>query len=118
MTTAITLVASFVVSFTIVRIASIAMRLMGLAECGHLSMHLGALRGAGFTNSKSDKIVNYSVRRGILIVLMLFGNLGLFSALATFTEFFIDAEKTTSAILILLGWISGAIALIGVLATK
>ncbi|MEC8174665.1 MAG: hypothetical protein VX090_14950 [Pseudomonadota bacterium] len=44
MTTAITLVASFVVSFTIVRIALIAMRLMGLAECGHLSMHLGALR--------------------------------------------------------------------------
>ncbi|MEC8173735.1 MAG: hypothetical protein VX090_10175 [Pseudomonadota bacterium] len=42
----------------------------------------------------------------------------MFSVLATFTEFFIDAEKTTSASLILLGWISGAIALIGVLATK
>ena len=63
-------------------------------------------------------IVNYPVRRRILIVLMLFGNLGSVSVLATFTVSFIDAEKTTSAILILLGWISGAIALVWVLATN
>ncbi|MEC7539280.1 MAG: hypothetical protein VYB59_18560, partial [Pseudomonadota bacterium] len=79
---------------------------------------ISALSGTCLTTGESEIIVNYPLRRRILIILIVFGNLGLFSVLATFTEFFIDAEKTTSAILILLGWISGAIALIGVLATK
>ncbi len=118
MTTAITLVAIFVVSFTIVRIASIAMRLTGLAQNVATFQCISALSGTGFTTSESEMIVNYPVRRRILIVLMLFGNLGLVSVLATFTVSFIDAEKTTSAILILLGWISGAIALVWVLATN
>lgn len=94
------------------------MRLTGLTQNVATFQCISALFGTGFTNSDSEMIVNYSVRRRILIVLMLFGNLGLFSVLATFTEFFIDAEKNTSAILILLGWISGAIALVCVLATK
>ena len=94
------------------------MRLTGLTQNVATFQCISAFFGTGFTNSDSEMIVNYSVRRRILIVLMLFGNLGLFSVLATFTEFFIDAEKNTSAILILLGWISGAIALVCVLATN
>ncbi len=94
------------------------MRFTGLAQNKATFQCISSLSGTGITTSESEIIVNYSVRRRILIVLMLFGNLGLFSVLATFTVFFIDAEMTTSAILILLGLISGAIALVWVLATK
>ena len=62
MTTAITLVAIFVVSFTIVRIASIVMRLTGLAQNVATFQCISALSGTGFTTSESEMIVNYPVR--------------------------------------------------------
>ena len=61
---------------------------------------ISAFSGRCLTNSESETIVNQPVRRRILIILMLFGNLDCVTA--RFTEFFIDAEQTTSAILILM----------------
>ncbi|MEE3093585.1 MAG: potassium transporter TrkA, partial [Pseudomonadota bacterium] len=65
MATAITFVAIFVVSFTIV------MRLTGLSQNVATFQCISALSGTGFTTSESEMIVNYPVRRRILIVLML-----------------------------------------------
>ena len=55
------------------------MRLTGLAQNVATFQCISALSGTGFTTSESGMIVNYPVRRRILIVLMLFGNLGLVS---------------------------------------
>ena len=52
------------------------MRLTGLAQNVATFQCISALSGTGFTTSESEKIVNYPVRRRILIVLMLFGNSG------------------------------------------
>ncbi len=79
------------VSFAIVRIAAVAMRHTGLAENVARFQCISALTGTGFTTSESEMIVNYPVRRRILVTLMILGNLGLVSVAATFIVSFVDA---------------------------
>jgi len=99
MAAALTIAALFMVSFIIVRIAAVAMRITGLPENVARFQCLSALTGAGFTTTESEMIVNYPVRRRIVAILMVLGNLGLISTSATLIVSFVETEQTTEAIL-------------------
>ncbi len=98
MAAALTIAVIFMVSFTVVRIAAVAMRLTGLPETVARLQCLSALTGTGFTTSESEMIVNYPVRRRILGLLMVTGNLGLASVAATLIVSLVDTEPRAGAI--------------------
>ena len=99
MAAALTIAVLFALSITIVRTASVAMRLTGLSQNVARFQCLSALTGTGFTTSESEMIVNYPIRRRILSTLMIVGNLGLVSVAATFIVAFVDAGPSADAII-------------------
>ncbi len=99
MIAALTVVFIFTLSFVIVRIASVAMRLTGLPDHVARFQSISALTGTGFTTGESETIVNYPLRRNILVGLMIFGNLGLVSFMATFVVSFVAVETSLLAII-------------------
>jgi len=98
MAAALTIAVLFALSFGIVRIAAVAMRLTGLSENIARLQCISALTGTGFTTSESEMIVNYPIRRRILVALMIIGSLGLASVAATFIVSFIETEPRPGAI--------------------
>ena len=100
MTAALTIAVLLAVSVSVVRVASVALRLTGLPEAVSRFQCLSALTGTGFTTHESEMIVNYPVRRRILVALMIFGNLGLVSVSATFIVTFVQIGSNQQAIFV------------------
>ncbi|MEH6526478.1 MAG: hypothetical protein V7723_10435 [Sneathiella sp.] len=98
MAAALTIVFLLAVSVLVVRIASVAMRLTGLPDNVARLQCISALTGTGFTTQESEMIVNYPLRRRILVSLMIFGQLGLVSVASTFIVTFIGTENETGAL--------------------
>jgi len=94
---ALTLLVLLAGSLVIVRIASVALRLTGLPDHVARFQSISALTGAGFTTSESEAIVNFPIRRRIIVSLMIFGNLGLVSVLSTFVLAFGESAGDTEA---------------------
>ena len=72
-----------IVSLTAVRIGAVALELTGLSFDVAAFQAQSAFSGAGFTTSESESIVSHSVRRRIIRILILVGNVGLVSTGAT-----------------------------------
>ncbi|MEP3276175.1 MAG: hypothetical protein ABJN26_08890 [Stappiaceae bacterium] len=98
MAAALTIAILLALSVSVVRIASVAMRLTGLPENIARFQCLSALTGTGFTTHESEMIVNYPIRRRILVFLMILGNLGLVSVSATFIVAMVDVHEDTREI--------------------
>ena len=99
MNAAFTLVLLFAFSTTIVRISSTILRHTGLPDNIARFQSISALSGTGFTTSESELIVNFPVRRRVLIFLMILGNLGMASVATTFIVALIATEGETGAVL-------------------
>lgn len=99
MAAALTIAVLLAVSVSVIRIAAVAMRLTGLPEPVARFQCLSALTGTGFTTHESEMIVNYPVRRRILMALMIIGNLGLVSLAATFIVAFVGSAGETRAVI-------------------
>jgi hypothetical protein len=112
MIAALSLMLIFTISFTFVRIAAVAMRLTGLSENMARFQALSALTGTGFTTTESEMIVNYPVRRNIISVLMVFGNLGIVTVMSTLMVSFLRTDAELGAIIVQVGWIVGGGALL------
>ncbi|MEP5938179.1 MAG: hypothetical protein ABJ239_07630 [Erythrobacter sp.] len=84
-------------SLIIVRFASVFLRLTGLPDHVARFQSISALTGAGFTTTESEAIVNFPIRRKVIVALMLLGNLGLVSVASTIilalSEAVGDSEK-------------------------
>ncbi len=85
---------AFLLTFSVivVRISSVAMRLTGISDNVARFQCISAFTGAGFTTNESEMIVNYPVRRRILVLLMIIGNLGIASFAATLIVSFVAKE--------------------------
>ena len=105
MIAAMSLMAIFVISFSIVRIASVAMRLTGMPDGQARFQALSALTGTGFTTSEAEMIVNYPIRRKIVASLMIIGNLGLVSFVSTLMISFMRTDAHLPSIAAQIGWI-------------
>lgn len=86
-------------SLLIVRIASVALRLTGLPDHVARFQSVSALTGAGFTTTESESIVNFPIRRKVIVALMVFGNLGLVSVVSTFIVAFTQSAGDGTAMI-------------------
>ena len=70
-------------SLLITRVAAMALMLTGLSRESARFQARSAFSGVGFTTGESESIVNHPVRRRIVMVLMLLGNAGIATVVAT-----------------------------------
>lgn len=81
-----------VLSLLVVRIATVALTLTGLSKPLARFQARSAFTGAGFTTNETERVVNHPVRRRIIMLLMLLGNAGVVSALASLIVSFIGDD--------------------------
>lgn len=93
----ISVILIIVFSILITRIASIALMHTGLSKETSKFQARSAFTGVGFTTSESEKVVNHPVRRRILQFLMILGNAGIATGVASLIIGFtgIDSELGT-----------------------
>lgn len=84
------------ISILITRIASVALTHTGLSRESARFQARSALTGVGFTTSESENLVNHPVRRKILGLLMLVGNVGIITAVSTLILSFMDVRDVPS----------------------
>ncbi len=116
MVAAITLFSVLTISVMFIRFAAMALRLTGLPEDVARFQARSAFTGAGFTTSESETVVNHPLRRRIMSMLMLVGNLGLVTVLATVIVSLVDTVESDKNMVSQLGWLLGMLVLLWVLA--
>jgi hypothetical protein len=96
-------------SLLITRVATVALTLTGLARELARFQARSALTGVGFTTSEAEKVVHHPVRRRIIMLLMLVGNAGVVTAIASLVLAFanpVSAGGWLTRIGVLLGGIA------------
>jgi hypothetical protein len=105
----ITVILILVFSILITRVASIALTHTGLSRESARFQARSAFTGVGFTTSESEKVVNHPVRRRILLLLMILGNAGIVTGVASLIIGFSGIEGGLNT------WMKLAILLAGIL---
>lgn len=72
-----------ILSLLVTRIAAMALMFTGLSRESARFQARSAFSGVGFTTGESELIVNHPVRRKIIMLLMLLGNIGIATVVAT-----------------------------------
>ena len=96
---ALTIFVLLSLSVFVIRVAAVALRLTGLDDSSARFQALSAFTGTGFTTIESEAIVNYPVRRKVVSLLMIVGNLGLVSVFATLVVSLVQTEGEAEAVL-------------------
>lgn len=96
-------------SLLVTRVASVALSLTGLSQEAAKFQARSAFTGVGFTTTESESIVGHPVRRRIVMLLMLLGNLGIASVVATSIVSYMSITTTRY------GWVSILILLTGII---
>ena len=91
-----TLLVIVTVSLIVTRIAMVALTLTGLSPEVARFQARSAFSGAGFTTAESETVVNHPVRRRIVLLLILMGNAGLVTAIASLLGSFLGADTTAA----------------------
>jgi hypothetical protein len=102
-------------SIFVTRVAAVALRITGLDESSARFQSLSAFSGTGFTTRESESIVNYPIRRRIIMVLMILGNFGMVSVFATLVMSLVITEGDTDAVIRQVIWPLGGLLLLWVL---
>lgn len=89
----ITLLVVVMMSLIVNRIATVALTFTGLSRDSARFQARSAFSGAGFTTSESELILDHPVRRKIIMLLMLLGNVGLVTLIATLMGSFVGLES-------------------------
>lgn len=107
-----------IVASLIMRIATIALTATGLpAEIARFQAR-SAITGVGFTTTESESLVNHPLRRRILMTLMLVGNAGLITVLASLIITFANTGGTGDALVRLSIVIGGLLLTFGLTKSK
>ena len=101
----ISLLTVVALSLLITRVGTVALTLTGLSREVARFQARSAFSGVGFTTTESEQVVQHPVRRRIILLLILLGNAGVVSALASlvlsFTSF--TGQEWLPRLLILVG---------------
>jgi hypothetical protein len=92
MIAAASLLLVLVFSLLVTRVATIALIHTGLSKEVAKFQARSAFTGSGFTTSESERVVNHPVRRRIVLILMLLGNAGFITAMATLLLTFVGGR--------------------------
>jgi len=76
------------VSFAIVRIGGLALQLTGIEPDVARFQALSAFTGTGFTTTEAERVVRHRTRRRIVTILIILGNAGLVTIIATLVASF------------------------------
>lgn len=106
---ALTLFIVLTLSVLVIRTAAVALRITGLPEEVARFQARSAFTGAGFTTSESEAILRHPVRRRIVSVLMVVGNLGFVSVMATVVVSLVQSGEAQGGILGQLLWLAGVL---------
>ncbi|MGE0432769.1 MAG: TrkA C-terminal domain-containing protein [Planctomycetota bacterium] len=79
----IALLATITISLICTRIATVALSMTGMSVESARFQARSAFTGVGFTSSETEAVVRHPVRRKIIMLLMLLGNAGLATAVAS-----------------------------------
>ena len=90
----ILLLATLVLSLTITRVGAVALMLTGISAESARFQARSAFSGVGFTTAEAESVVNHPVRRRIIMVLMLLGNVGVATVIATIMLSFLKTSQT------------------------
>jgi hypothetical protein len=112
------LVVILTVSLLITRIATVALTLTGLSKQSARFQARSAFTGVGFTTSESERVVSHPVRRRILMLLMLLGNVGLVSAMSSLIISFISLDSIISMTLRIVLLVTGIVLLWAIAASQ
>jgi hypothetical protein len=82
------------VSLLITRIATVALQLTGVSKANARFQARSAFTGVGYTTSEAEDVVSHPVRRRIVMLLMLLGNVGLVSLMSTVVVSFLAADES------------------------
>lgn len=97
-------------SLFVTRIAAMALVLTGMSRESARFQARSSFTGSGFTTSESESVVNHPVRRQIIMLLMLMGNVGIATVVGTTVLSLIStakADKWWWYALVLVGGITG-----------
>lgn len=103
------LISLFIIVFLSVIITKIGARALiktGLAKDAAVFQARSAFTGVGYTTREAEKITGHPLRRKIIMTLMLIGNIGVISAVASLMLTFIGDELESTDRLVRLGIIS------------
>jgi hypothetical protein len=90
----LTLLVIVTVSLIVVRVGATALMMTGLSWDTASFQSYSAFFGVGFTTKEAELVVNHPIRRRIIRDLILAGNIGLTSVLATLIVTFVQIETT------------------------
>ena len=79
----VTLLLALGMTLVITRFATVALTLTGMSRQSAQFQARSALTGCGFTTNESESIMHHPVRRRIVMALMLLGNAGIVTVIAT-----------------------------------
>lgn len=96
-------------SLLVVRVGTNALRLTGMSQEAAMFQAASAFFGVGFTTSESEMVMSHSVRRGVILKLIIAGNVGLTSAMATLIVGFADNDGAEVS-----GWARISLTVLGI----
>lgn len=108
----ISLIVIFTLSVLITKIATEALVHTGLSKQAAKFQARSAFTGVGFTTSEAENIVNHPVRRRIVMSLMLIGNVGIISAIASLMLTFVNTGQESQDNIIRVAIIIGSLGLL------
>ena len=82
------LLVTILISFIIVRIGGFALQLTGIEPDVARFQALSAFSGTGFTTTEAERVVRHRTRRRIVTILIILGNAGLVTIIATLVASF------------------------------
>jgi hypothetical protein len=94
----ITLLIVLILTMLVTKIATVALTHTGLSHEIARFQARSAFTGVGFTTSESENVVNHPLRRRVLLLLMLFGNAGIITVIASVVLTFVNAQGTGSVL--------------------
>ncbi|HBE68638.1 MAG TPA: potassium transporter TrkA [Planctomycetaceae bacterium] len=104
------LLIALAVSLIVNRIATMALMFTGLSREAAKFQARSAFSGCGYTTSEAEGVVNHPVRRKIVMVLMLLGNIGVATVIASVMLSVTSASQTdASGRLITMGVLTGGL---------
>lgn len=101
MTAIVTLIVIALFSLLAIRVATTALMLTGLSYDTASFQSYSAFFGVGFTTKEAELVVNHPVRRRIIRDLILVGNIGLTSALATMVATFVQGSNVFHSLMLI-----------------
>ncbi len=107
MVAVVTLIVIAMVSLLAVRAGSTALMMTGLSWDAASFQSYSAFFGVGFTTSEAELVVNHPVRRRIIRDLILAGNVGVTSALATLVATLVQNSSGMRPLMIVTGLVVG-----------